>query len=499
MKRLVTVIMLLALAVGAPLYAAIPSTMSYQGVLTDNGGNLVADGNYNFVFSIYSTPVAGAVLWTETQNTIPLTRGGFNVILGSVTPLNLAFDVQYYLGISVNGGPELSPRVTLASSPYALALRLPFSGTATSAGAALSIANAGAGPDVAANHRLDVGSTTTDGTLNWYRTGGAGNAGRLAGDSGGGNLYLFDELGAPYFDVESSIFGAGAFMALSSGTGAVYMDGNADGLGNPSLPLLGSNEIVFNSGAAPENSVSLPAGSISANEIFDEPGVAQGHVVGGVTVPDWPLGNGIMTDIVTVTITTPSDGYIVVAADAWNGLVGPATTSLTNYNFAEVQIDETAGGVADAAHSIRSGFSSASQNLHTFSSIALSRTYFKAAGTYTFRLEADAFFSDISMANSIYNPTIRATYFPTSYGTITTAVSAAEASQFENVRPIASTPSISPGPAVVSDAFQVDLRELELKAARAKADAELAQRRVLEARLARQRQHSAALRQPVTK
>ena len=49
-----------------------------------------------------------------------LSNGLFTAILGSSTPLNLPFDQQYWLGISVNGGSELSPRTPLTSSPYSL-------------------------------------------------------------------------------------------------------------------------------------------------------------------------------------------------------------------------------------------------------------------------------------------------------------------------------------------------------------------------------------------
>jgi hypothetical protein len=101
--------------------------MSYQGVLTDAAGNLVPDGPYFFEFRIYNTNIVGPPpLWSECQ-TITVAKGGFNAILGSFTPLNLPFDVPYYLGFSVDVvpgcpvvTPELSPRVALAASPYSL-------------------------------------------------------------------------------------------------------------------------------------------------------------------------------------------------------------------------------------------------------------------------------------------------------------------------------------------------------------------------------------------
>ena len=104
--------------VGAAL-AAPPSTMSYQGVLRDADGNVVADGNYSMTFKIYDVSSGGTALWTETQS-VSVAGGIFNAILGKTSALNLAFDAPYWLGISVGGGAELSPRVELTSSPYAL-------------------------------------------------------------------------------------------------------------------------------------------------------------------------------------------------------------------------------------------------------------------------------------------------------------------------------------------------------------------------------------------
>src|SRR5262245_3177230 len=100
-----------------PAVAQIPMTMSYQGVLTDNAGGIPPDGSHSFTFTIYDNAVGGTTLWTETQSR-PVTRGGFDALLGSVNPLTIAFDKPYYLGIQVDGGAELTPRTPLATSPY---------------------------------------------------------------------------------------------------------------------------------------------------------------------------------------------------------------------------------------------------------------------------------------------------------------------------------------------------------------------------------------------
>ncbi|MBN2564653.1 MAG: hypothetical protein JXB46_02975 [Candidatus Eisenbacteria bacterium] len=120
MKTLSLVLVVLVCAGwGQSVSAAVPQTMSYQGVLRDGTGNVVPDDSYDLTFKLYDGPTGGTALWTETQP-VPVEDGIFNVILGHVAQLSLPFDVVYWLGISIEGEPELTPRVELTSAPYAL-------------------------------------------------------------------------------------------------------------------------------------------------------------------------------------------------------------------------------------------------------------------------------------------------------------------------------------------------------------------------------------------
>jgi hypothetical protein len=103
---------------------AVPSKISYQGLLADQNGVIVPDANYNLRFSLYNVLSGGSYLWQEDHFGVPVEKGRFNVILGSVTPITgIAFEEPYWLAINVNGGPELSPRVEIVSSPYAFCAR----------------------------------------------------------------------------------------------------------------------------------------------------------------------------------------------------------------------------------------------------------------------------------------------------------------------------------------------------------------------------------------
>jgi hypothetical protein len=114
-------ICVLCLLLSCTAYAQLPRAISFQGVLTDAGGNLVPDGNHQLVLKLFDAASNGNLLFVETQ-TVPVVKGLFNAIIGSSVPLpgTLAFDRAYFLGVTVDGGSELSPRTALTAVPYAL-------------------------------------------------------------------------------------------------------------------------------------------------------------------------------------------------------------------------------------------------------------------------------------------------------------------------------------------------------------------------------------------
>ena len=101
--------------------AQIPRSISFQGVLADAQGNLVPDGNHQLQIVLWDQATFGNQVFIENQ-TVPVVKGIFNFIIGSVNiiPTTLTFDRAYFLGVSVDGGQELTPRTALTSVPYAL-------------------------------------------------------------------------------------------------------------------------------------------------------------------------------------------------------------------------------------------------------------------------------------------------------------------------------------------------------------------------------------------
>ncbi|TDS83656.1 collagen-like protein [Comamonas sp. JUb58] len=110
----------LGLAASPSALADVPRTISYQGHLLDASGQPM-NGSATLVLSLYDAPSGGSAVWNETLSGVNVSQGAFSVALGSGTalpPLNQAL----YLAVAVNGGAEASPRIALASAPYALSI-----------------------------------------------------------------------------------------------------------------------------------------------------------------------------------------------------------------------------------------------------------------------------------------------------------------------------------------------------------------------------------------
>lgn len=117
MKRIIPLMLLLIIGSKA-VNAQIPQYITFQGVLTEADGNPKPDGNYSIDFKIYDQPSGGTSKYSQNES-VSIKRGVFSVKLGPL-PATLRFDVPYYLGITVSGGTEMSPRIALNSTPYSL-------------------------------------------------------------------------------------------------------------------------------------------------------------------------------------------------------------------------------------------------------------------------------------------------------------------------------------------------------------------------------------------
>ena len=89
--------------------------------------------------------------------------------------------------------------------------------------------------------------------------------------------------------------------------------------------------------------------------------------------------------------------------------------------------------------------------------IYAARVYFKSAGSHTFLLEAaQQTGNGVGSVTRVGYPILTATYFPTSYGAVSTVVAAGEAGEFQDAQPAIGEST--------GDYYRVDLRELERRA-----------------------------------
>jgi len=106
-------------------------TLAYQGRLTNPGGTPLT-GSYSMTFKLYNVASGGSALWMETWsggNTVQVTDGLFNVLLGSLTPVPqsvITGNNTLWLGVKVGADAEMTPRAQVGSVPFAVqALTIP--------------------------------------------------------------------------------------------------------------------------------------------------------------------------------------------------------------------------------------------------------------------------------------------------------------------------------------------------------------------------------------
>lgn len=110
------VLTLLATAVAAP------GTLTHQGRLVDALGNPV-EGSVELTVALYASAAATTPVWSETE-TVTTAQGYFSTTLGDTNPLGtLDFaGTSYWVGTTITGQGEMSPRTPLASVPSAMSL-----------------------------------------------------------------------------------------------------------------------------------------------------------------------------------------------------------------------------------------------------------------------------------------------------------------------------------------------------------------------------------------
>lgn len=116
-------------AAAEPEYARV----SFQGRLTGTAGAAVPDGSYDMRFKFYDAATNGTLLLTDQHvgptNAVAVSGGlyavllgGGEIVAGGESNLWSVFlnHSQVYLGISIGAEPEMTPRLLLTRTPYAV-------------------------------------------------------------------------------------------------------------------------------------------------------------------------------------------------------------------------------------------------------------------------------------------------------------------------------------------------------------------------------------------
>ena len=247
MKR-ITSLAGLMLALSAPSFAqvtAAPPLMNFQGRLAKPDGTPVPDGNHSVVFSFYTAPMGGSLLWAETD-LITSRNGAFATLLGTHTALTDAiFAGNIWLQIKIDGAAPLTPMQQIVSSAYAFKADTVPDGSITNikiAAGTITADKFAAGAGFTLPYAGTVSSATTLFSVINSGPGGAGyfNGGGFNGlyaettYSNGNGLYAQANTGTTAYGVEGvaqqgygGYFFGGAYGAYGSSGAGVGLYGNS--------------------------------------------------------------------------------------------------------------------------------------------------------------------------------------------------------------------------------------------------------------------------------
>ena len=231
-------------APGAPILDTASQRIAFQAILTDNNGDALPGPTVDLDFQFYDGGMVsvGAVI---SMLAVSIENGVVDVLI-PVDPTD--FDgSERLLGVTVDAGPELTPRIPIASVPHAFRVDRVENpeltdnvelGTPTDNGSLRIFKTAGGAPSV-----------TIDGSTSEMRFFGFSNdnEGIRLTDRTFGEIQLFDDAGTDEVVRLSATGGSGGELSLrdASGLNSIFADGSSgfvdtagelrvvDGIGGP--------------------------------------------------------------------------------------------------------------------------------------------------------------------------------------------------------------------------------------------------------------------------
>jgi|GEM_PF-1967321 len=268
---------------------------------------------------------------------------------------------------------------------------------------------------------LALGSASkagTTGQLNLYMAGSADPI--VVADHhsfDGGKINLYDDAGNWHTRLEADVSGTGGFFEVwrSDAAPGFWIDGNSSGTNEPTVAITGaSRNIYFQTGEPGDTSVVLPDGAVAAGEIKDEPGVANELGQGFFYL------NGGNTDytVDTLEIDIPAPGYVEVTAGCYLNLFHTQGTDTEIW----IAIDQTIDNIYYTFPGAQIASVPDSIPTTPWQFPCTSTRFYEetSAGTKRYFLIA-RYHSGTDATTNVARSYLRATYYPTLYGSLTLA------------------------------------------------------------------------------
>ncbi|MBI4723013.1 MAG: hypothetical protein HY769_08495 [Candidatus Stahlbacteria bacterium] len=139
---------------------AVIHELNYQGYLASATDTVGITGTPNIIFRLYTTPTGGISIWGESHIAVPVNKGIFNVILGSMSPIPSTIFTGDPLWLETQVVSDtLTPRKKLVSVGYAI--KAEMADIATTADTANYVAGANVVGEVSFANRADTASYAT--------------------------------------------------------------------------------------------------------------------------------------------------------------------------------------------------------------------------------------------------------------------------------------------------------------------------------------------------
>ena len=94
----------------------IPKELTYQGHLFDNQGTPV-NGTVRMTFNFYEDTLSNQWVYQDVQD-VNVDKGYYTVIIGSSKPINVNFEKQYFMSVTIDGVE--SKKIPFTTAPYSI-------------------------------------------------------------------------------------------------------------------------------------------------------------------------------------------------------------------------------------------------------------------------------------------------------------------------------------------------------------------------------------------